>query len=389
MFFTGLAIFSGAALLLAKLRRRWLLKALDHDLAHELWSQQSRWSSTLAPFAGYGRDGCRLMTSVATSTAKRLFGYIRGNVLPGVPTRPVAAPHPSTPRRGIPAGASALYGGLHARHLHRDHRPHHRPHWRQAPPVGPALGRRSRSTPMNAETRRPYRGVNFLTLSIEAQAHAYHRNRWLTYRQAAALSAHVRKGEHGTPVRVLEAAGGRGRRSGQTACHPAAALLHRVQHGADRWPAGRNGGAAARVPKWPSDEVAETLFEASGADIRHGGFGLTTQPGNDYIQMPPAQASPARRATTLRRCTSSCIGRRTRRGWIGSSAGASATTHSRRGTDRRAGLCFLCAHCRIDGQLRHHRLHRQLAARTAQRQAGDLRRWHQGAKRCRLPARPQ
>ena len=27
MFFTGLAIFSGAALLLAKLRRRWLLKA--------------------------------------------------------------------------------------------------------------------------------------------------------------------------------------------------------------------------------------------------------------------------------------------------------------------------------------------------------------------------
>jgi hypothetical protein len=31
MFFTGLAIFTGAALLLAKLRRRWMLRALDHD----------------------------------------------------------------------------------------------------------------------------------------------------------------------------------------------------------------------------------------------------------------------------------------------------------------------------------------------------------------------
>ena len=54
--------------------------------------------------------------------------------------------------------------------------------------------------PMNAETRRLYRGVNFLTLAIEAQTRGYTRNCWLTYRQATALGAQVRKGEHGTPV---------------------------------------------------------------------------------------------------------------------------------------------------------------------------------------------
>ncbi|HEY5282166.1 MAG TPA: ArdC family protein, partial [Polyangia bacterium] len=56
------------------------------------------------------------------------------------------------------------------------------------------------SLPFNVCTRRPYRGVNIVLLTMEAQAHGYPLNRWLTYRQAAALGAQVRKGEHGTQV---------------------------------------------------------------------------------------------------------------------------------------------------------------------------------------------
>jgi hypothetical protein len=63
-----------------------MLRALDHDLALDVvvsaatlivhWGTFSRVMA--ATIAG-------VMTSVATSTAKRLFGYIRGNVYyPGV-----------------------------------------------------------------------------------------------------------------------------------------------------------------------------------------------------------------------------------------------------------------------------------------------------------------
>ena len=51
--------------------------------------------------------------------------------------------------------------------------------------------------PMNAGTRRPYRGINVVLLGLEAQAHGYALNRWLTYRQAQELGGQVRKGEAG------------------------------------------------------------------------------------------------------------------------------------------------------------------------------------------------
>jgi antirestriction protein ArdC len=54
--------------------------------------------------------------------------------------------------------------------------------------------------PMNAQTRRPYRGINFTLLSLEATAHGYPLNRWTTYRQALELGGQVRKGERGTTV---------------------------------------------------------------------------------------------------------------------------------------------------------------------------------------------
>ncbi len=49
--------------------------------------------------------------------------------------------------------------------------------------------------PMNAQSRRPYRGINFALLSLEGERHGYGINRWLTFRQALELGAHVRKGE--------------------------------------------------------------------------------------------------------------------------------------------------------------------------------------------------
>jgi len=54
--------------------------------------------------------------------------------------------------------------------------------------------------PVNAETRRPYRGLNLLAMALAFSEGAYQHNAWLTYRQAEKLGGKVRKGEHGYPV---------------------------------------------------------------------------------------------------------------------------------------------------------------------------------------------
>jgi antirestriction protein ArdC len=61
--------------------------------------------------------------------------------------------------------------------------------------------------PINAASHRRYRGINALLLHLTALQCGYARNRWLTYRQALAMGAHVRCGEHGVGIvffRVVE-----------------------------------------------------------------------------------------------------------------------------------------------------------------------------------------
>lgn len=86
MFLTGLAIFTAAAALLAKLKRRWMLKALNHDLAIDVAVTVTTLVVHWGTFSGVmGATVAGLLTSVATSTAKSLFGYIKGNTYyPGV-----------------------------------------------------------------------------------------------------------------------------------------------------------------------------------------------------------------------------------------------------------------------------------------------------------------
>src|SRR5512135_3452088 len=54
--------------------------------------------------------------------------------------------------------------------------------------------------PRNLISRKPYRGVNVLTLMSGALAAGYGTNWWLTFKQAQELGGFVRRGEHGLPV---------------------------------------------------------------------------------------------------------------------------------------------------------------------------------------------
>jgi hypothetical protein len=71
---------------------------------------------------------------------------------------------------------------------------------RGTPPLVRPWSQVDEAIPVNAHTRRPYRGVNFTLLSLEAQTQGYSVNRWLTYPHAHELGGNVRKGERGTPV---------------------------------------------------------------------------------------------------------------------------------------------------------------------------------------------
>lgn len=80
MFATGFAVFTGVALLLAKLKRRWMLRALNHDLAIDVAVSAATLAVHWGTFSGVmAATIAGLLTSVATSGAKRLFGYIKGD----------------------------------------------------------------------------------------------------------------------------------------------------------------------------------------------------------------------------------------------------------------------------------------------------------------------
>ena len=86
MLMTGLMVFLGIALILAKLPRRLMLKALHHDVALDLLVSLMVLVIHWGTFSGVmAATVAGLLMSLATSAAKRLFGYIDGkNYVPGV-----------------------------------------------------------------------------------------------------------------------------------------------------------------------------------------------------------------------------------------------------------------------------------------------------------------
>lgn len=215
--------------------------------------------------------------------------------------------------------------------------------------------------PVNAHSKRPYRGINVLLLALEARAHSYPLNRWLTYRQAAAVGAQVRKNQRGTNIvfwklRTVEA---RPEASGhdEVAADWVIPLLRyfTVFNVAqiDGLPPGM-AHPTPSAPAWFGDETAELLIDAAGADIRHGGATAYYAPAGDYIQLPPRTtfAMPSNYyATALHELVH----------WTGHPSRLDRRLNGRFGDEAYAaeeliaelGSAFLCAHCRIDGQLQH------------------------------------
>ncbi len=81
MLATGFMIFLGTFLLLIKLPRRLMLRALKYDLVIDVTVSVIVLMIHFGTFRGaMAATIAGLLTSVATSSMKRLFGYVDGNL---------------------------------------------------------------------------------------------------------------------------------------------------------------------------------------------------------------------------------------------------------------------------------------------------------------------
>lgn len=141
---------------------------------------------------------------------------------------------------------------------------------------------------------KPYQGINVLMLWGAAMEGGYTSPFWMTFKQAQEFNAHVKKGEHGSPVVY-------------------ASTVHKVEQDEGGHDVERdirflksytvfNADQIEGLPEQfydkppprldPVDRIehAEEFFRNTGADVRTGGGRAFYSPGDDYIRMPPIEA---------------------------------------------------------------------------------------------------
>jgi antirestriction protein ArdC len=137
-----------------------------------------------------------------------------------------------------------------------------------------------------------YKGANVLLLWTAQIARGYSKRTWMTYRNAEALGAHIRKGEKATPVIYYGSASPRTepQDSGDDGAKPYRFLKLFYVFNAeqcDELP----GGFAAEVAPTPVDPLSIVRWlERAGAQVRIGGASAHYSPSTDTIHLPPPAA---------------------------------------------------------------------------------------------------
>jgi antirestriction protein ArdC len=148
-------------------------------------------------------------------------------------------------------------------------------------------------SPINAISKKAYRGINTVCLWAAAQAKGYQSGEWATYQQWQDKGAQIIRGQKATTVVFWKFA------DGATASDD----THESSKGGSRllFTRGYSVFNAAQVdgytPKADVEtpilvriEQAEAFFKNVGAVVRNGGNQAYYAPLSDHIQMPPFQA---------------------------------------------------------------------------------------------------
>jgi antirestriction protein ArdC len=151
---------------------------------------------------------------------------------------------------------------------------------------------RAAGIPMNAISRKPYRGINTIMLWASAQVAGYPFDIWATFKQWKEIGANVRKGERATSIMFWKISDLKDKEDGD-----AEDAAGQEQHRSRAFAKGYAVFNAAQVdgynppviPLLPAAERlahAETFFAGLNADVRHGGTKACYVPSRDQIMMP-------------------------------------------------------------------------------------------------------
>lgn len=143
------------------------------------------------------------------------------------------------------------------------------------------------SRPVNVATKRPYRGINILSLWASADCANYRSGIWGTFKQWKELGAFVRKGEKATPIVFYKSVD---IDDGAPEDGEDATRTIRIAKG--YWGFNADQVDGFTLPEMPKDDLvtrlerAEAFIANTKADIRHGGVRAFYRPSDDFIQMP-------------------------------------------------------------------------------------------------------
>jgi antirestriction protein ArdC len=159
-------------------------------------------------------------------------------------------------------------------------------------------GEAGTARPVNAMSRRPYRGVNVLALWASAEAAGYPTGMWATYRQWSELGAQVRRGERGSLVVFWKVYDRADEGEGDDATpedEPDGRGGRRFfAHGYTVFNAAQVDGyvvpAGPQLPATERDAQAERFFDALDMATVYGGSRAFYRPGTDTIHLPPFEA---------------------------------------------------------------------------------------------------
>jgi antirestriction protein ArdC len=149
-------------------------------------------------------------------------------------------------------------------------------------------------SPINAASKKPYRGINTVCLWAAAESKGYDSGEWATYAQWQERGAQVRKGEKATTVVFWKFANGTAENQDGDDNQPSTGSRLLFTRGYAVFNAAQVDGytpkpePAVTMPE--RIERAETWFQSIGADVRNGGNRAYYAPGTDHIQMPPFAA---------------------------------------------------------------------------------------------------
>ncbi|MCL4676974.1 MAG: DUF1738 domain-containing protein [Alphaproteobacteria bacterium] len=155
-----------------------------------------------------------------------------------------------------------------------------------------AAGRITRPLRHNGQ---PYNGINVLMLWSAAMDRGYSAPIWMTYKQAAEMGAHVRKGEKGelvvyaNKITRTEHDAETGEDEERTIPFLKGYTVFNVEQ-VEGLPAKFYELAEPALDPVQRIEAADAFFTATQADIRHGGNMAYYAIGSDHIQMPPFES---------------------------------------------------------------------------------------------------